>query len=114
VDVLTASEAAVVRATQPKPGKTRSYESASVAAPAPQIDLRGMRFDDAMSELERYLDQAFRSNAMVEVTIVHGLGTGAIREGTRKLIAKLPYIKNYRDSGLGQGGAGATLVEFDR
>jgi DNA mismatch repair protein MutS2 len=114
VDVLTASEAAVVRATQPKPGKTRSYESASVAAPAPQIDLRGMRFDDAMSELERYLDQAFRSNAMVEVTIVHGLGTGAIREGTRKLIAKLPYIKAYRDSGLGQGGAGATLVEFDR
>jgi DNA mismatch repair protein MutS2 len=51
---------------------------------------------------------------MVEVTVVHGLGTGAIREGTRKLISKLPYIKTFRDSGLGQGGAGATLVEFDR
>jgi DNA mismatch repair protein MutS2 len=114
VDVLTASEAAVVIASQPRSNpRAKSYEMSSVAAPPPQIDLRGMRLDDAMSELERYLDQAFRGGGM-EVTIVHGLGTGAIREGARKLIAKLPYIKTFRDSGLGQGGAGATLVEFDR
>jgi len=114
VDVLTASEAAVVIASQPRSNpRAKSYEMSSVAAPPPQIDLRGMRYDDAMSELERYLDQAFRGGGM-EVTIVHGLGTGAIREGARKLIAKLPYIKTFRDSGLGQGGAGATLVEFDR
>jgi DNA mismatch repair protein MutS2 len=114
VDVLTASEAAVVKATQPRANpRAKSYEMSSVAAPAPQIDLRGMRLDDAMSELERYLDQAFRAGGM-EVTIVHGLGTGALREGARKLIGKLPYIKTFRDSGLGQGGAGATLVEFDR
>jgi DNA mismatch repair protein MutS2 len=114
VDILTASEAAVVRATQPRSAPKKGYTSDDVSSPGNQIDLRGKRFEDAMSELERYLDQAFRSNSMMEATIVHGLGTGALREGTRKLIAKLPYIKAYRDSGLGQGGAGATLVEFDR
>jgi DNA mismatch repair protein MutS2 len=114
VDILTASEAAVVLSSQPRSNpRAKSYEVSSVAAPAPQIDLRGMRYDDAMSELERYLDQAFRGGGL-EVTIIHGLGTGAIREGARKLIGKLPYIKTFRDSGLGQGGAGATLVEFDR
>jgi DNA mismatch repair protein MutS2 len=114
VDVLSASEAALVRSSQARPKKSKSYESSSVSAPSPQLDLRGLRLDDAMSELERYLDQAFRSNSMLEVTIVHGLGTGALREGARKLIAKLPYVKVFRDSGLGQGGAGATIVEFDR
>ena len=83
------------------------------SAPASTIDLRGTRFDDAMSKLEHYLDQAFRSGGLKEVTIVHGLGTGAIREGTRKLLGELPYIKEYRDGGLGAGGSGATIVEFD-
>jgi DNA mismatch repair protein MutS2 len=113
IDALNASETAAAKASQPK-AKTKSMNTGFTYAPAPQIDLRGMRLDDAMSELERYLDQAFRSGSMVEVTIVHGLGTGAIREGARKLIAKLPYIKVFKDSGLGQGGAGATVVEFDR
>jgi DNA mismatch repair protein MutS2 len=110
VDALTASEAAVAKATQPRPQSSKSYQMSTVAAPESQLDLRGMRLDDAMSELDRYLDQAFRSNAYVEVTIVHGLGTGALREGTRQRLAKLPYVKTFRDS----GNAGATLVEFDR
>lgn len=83
------------------------------APPSRQIDLRGKRLDDAMSELEGYLDLAYRSGALAEVTIVHGLGTGAIREGTRSLLKSLPYIKTIRDGGLGAGGTGATIVEFD-
>lgn len=82
-------------------------------APAPQLDLRGVRFELAMSQLEKYLDQAFRSGACVTVTVIHGFGTGAIREGTRKFLSELPYIKAFRDAGTGQGGAGATLVEFE-
>ncbi len=78
-----------------------------------QIDLRGKRHDDAMSELESYIDQAFRSG-LVEVTIVHGLGSGALREGSRKILKSLPYIKAIVDGGLGAGGAGATRVEFER
>ena len=72
-----------------------------------------MRYDDAMAELERYLDQAYRSGERVEVTVVHGLGTGALREGTRKILGTLPYIKTFRDGGTGAGGAGATIVEFE-
>lgn len=113
VDTLTANEATLAKAAQPKATPRKAIDYATTAAPAPQIDLRGMRYDDAMSELERYLDQAFRSRARVEVTIIHGLGSGALREGARKLISELPYVKTFRDSGLGQGGSGATLVEFE-
>lgn len=84
------------------------------AAPPPQIDLRGVRRDEALARLEQYLDQAFRSGAYVEVTVVHGLGTGAIREGARRLLSELPYVKSFQDGGTGRGGAGATVVEFDR
>ncbi|MCM2324066.1 MAG: Smr/MutS family protein, partial [Oligoflexia bacterium] len=87
--------------------------SASGDASARQLDLRGFRLDDAMAELERFIDHAYRSGAP-EITIVHGLGTGALREGTRKLLSRLPYVKDFRDGGTGQGGTGATLVEFER
>ncbi len=79
-----------------------------------KIDLRGIRLDEAMSQLEQYLDFAFRSGNFQEVTVVHGLGTGALREGAHKLLAKLPYIRSYRNGGSGHGGTGATIVEFDR
>jgi DNA mismatch repair protein MutS2 len=92
--------------------KKKAYVE-TVATPPSQIDLRGIRLDEAMSELERYLDQAFRSGSLAEVTVVHGLGTGAIREGARKIISNLPYIKAFRDGGVGLGGAGATIVEFE-
>lgn len=86
----------------------------SVAPPPSRLDLRGTRLDEAMLQLEHYLDQAFRSGALAEVTIVHGLGTGALREGTRKVLRDLPYVRSFHDGGPGQGGAGATIVEFDR
>lgn len=78
-----------------------------------QLDLRGKRYEIAMQELERYLDRAFRSGR-AEVTVVHGLGTGAIRQGTLELLKSLPYIKSYYDGGAGRGGDGATVVEFSR
>jgi DNA mismatch repair protein MutS2 len=80
----------------------------------PKIDLRGTRLDEAMSQLEQYLDLVFRSGHFQEVTIVHGLGTGALREGAHKLLTRLPYVRTFRDGGPGHGGAGATIVEFDR
>ena len=100
--------------SRPQSSSKKVTVTAVPAAPPSQIDLRGQRLDDAMIELEHYLDIAFRSGALAEVTVVHGLGTGALREGARKLIDSLPYIKDYRDGGLGAGGAGATIIEFDR
>jgi DNA mismatch repair protein MutS2 len=95
-----------------KKAKKTEFKMESNAAPVSQLDLRGKLLSDAMMELERYLDQAYSSGTLAEVTIVHGLGTGALREGTRKLLAKLPYVKTYYDGGTGRGGAGATIVEF--
>lgn len=99
---------------RPKSGKGgRTGGSDDVTVPPSQLDLRGKRLDDAMRELEQYVDQAYRCGGLAQVTVVHGVGTGAIREGTRALLSKLPYIKNYRDGGTGAGGTGATLIEFD-
>ena len=113
IDKANETETKVAGATRPKAGAKRTTLLDRPAAPDERIDLRGKRFDDAMSELEAYLDVAYRSGARGIVTIVHGVGTGAIREGTRALLKRLPYIKDYRDGGAGGGGAGATLVEFE-
>ena len=90
------------------------FTSTDSSPPRAEIDLRGLRFDEAMSQLGSYLDSAYRSGAFVEVTIVHGLGSGALREGARKLLKNLPYVKTFRDGGAGHGGSGATLIEFER
>jgi DNA mismatch repair protein MutS2 len=110
IEAIELSPADLARQNQPR------ARAASNLPPAPpqELDLRGVRFEEAMSQLEAYLDQAFRSGAYVEVTIITGIGTGAIREGTRKFLSKLPYVKTFRDGGVGRGGTGATLVEFDR
>jgi DNA mismatch repair protein MutS2 len=110
IEPLSSIEAAQVAAIQRPKQKSRGTSSDAPPAPDKQLDLRGQRFDEAMREVERYVDQAFRSGTYVEVTIVHGLGTGALREGTRKLLKGLPYVKAFRDD----GSPGATLVEFER
>jgi DNA mismatch repair protein MutS2 len=116
IESTTSSEQGIYQ--QQKKSESRRTEQAiqlqSITDSVPdQIDLRGKRHDEAMSELESYLDQAFRSHR-AQVTIVHGLGTGALRESTRKLLKSLPYVKSASDGGLGSGGSGATKVEFDR
>jgi DNA mismatch repair protein MutS2 len=89
------------------------HDSPTYSSAPESIDLRGIRFEDAMQQLESYLDRAFRAGRSM-VTVVHGLGTGAIREGARKLLGELPYVKEFRDGGAGGGGAGATIVEFEK
>jgi DNA mismatch repair protein MutS2 len=116
LEAANRNEARQLKAAEAKKLSRVDGESASapVLPPAPKLDLRGQRYEEAKAELERYLDQAYRSGSFAEVTIVHGLGTGALREGTRQLLAGLPYVKAFRDAGAGQGGSGATLVEFER
>lgn len=116
MDVLSESEMKSLRAQSGRgagglpPVKTKIESDFSVT---PSIDLRGKRYEPAMKELETYLDRAFRSGRG-EVTVVHGLGTGAIRQGTLEILKGLPYIKSYYDGGAGRGGDGATVVEFSR
>ena len=87
--------------------KTVTVQASDPGHVADQIDLRGQRLDDAMREVTNYLDRAFRSGK-IEVTIVHGLGTGALREGVRSLLKGTNYVANYQDAGT----SGATVVRF--
>ncbi len=76
------------------------------------LDLRGKRLEDAMNELEGYLDEAYRAG-LGEVRIIHGVGTGALREGTLKKLKLTSYVASYEDDGTGMGGAGCTRVKFE-
>lgn len=75
------------------------------------LDLRGERYDAAMSRLEQYLDQALLSHHP-KVTIIHGKGTGAIRDGVQKVLRKHPQVDHFNFSPPNAGGNGSTEVYF--
>lgn len=74
-----------------------------------EIDLRGKMVDEGIFELENYLDRAVM-NSYTEVYVIHGKGTGALREGILNYLKKCPYVKEYRIGGHGEGGLGCTVV----
>lgn len=76
-----------------------------------EIDLRGKRYEEAMYELESYMDRAVMENYS-RVTIIHGRGTGALRKGVESFIERSAYIKSSRFGGEGEGGSGVTIVEL--
>lgn len=76
-----------------------------------QLDLRGMRADEALSALMNYIDDAFMVG-IEEVRILHGTGTGALRETVRGYLKCLPGTSSFHDAHPDEGGAGITVVEF--
>lgn len=76
-----------------------------------QVDLRGKMVDDAIHELENYLDKAMMSG-YGEVNIIHGKGTGQLRKGIQEFLRTCPYIDSYRDADQNEGGMGCTVVRF--
>jgi DNA mismatch repair protein MutS2 len=76
-----------------------------------ELDLRGKSKEEALVELENYLDKAMMRN-IFQVRILHGKGTGAIRELVQQTLKKLKGIKKYEFATREQGGDGVTLVEF--
>lgn len=88
-----------------------SVRSESSSHVSPQLDLRGERYENALAELDKYLDAALLAN-YPQVTIVHGKGTGAIRKGVTAALKKHPSIKEFHYAPPNQGGNGATIVEF--
>lgn len=78
---------------------------------ATKLDLRGLRVEEAKIELEQYMDKVKLSN-LPFVTIVHGYGTGAVRNMVIEYLKSRKY--NFRSGGAGEGGSGATVVEFKK
>ena len=85
-------------------------EMKMTAAPS-EVDLRGMDCVDAVIVLERYMDEAMRSNAS-SVRIIHGKGTGALRAAVQQSLKKNKYVKKFRLGVYGEGEDGVTIAEF--
>ncbi|MDR1834301.1 MAG: endonuclease MutS2 [Fusobacteriaceae bacterium] len=74
-----------------------------------EIDIRGKMVDEAIFDIENYLDRAVM-NSYNEVYIIHGKGTGALREGVLKYLKDCPYVREYRIGNQNEGGLGCTVV----
>jgi dsDNA-specific endonuclease/ATPase MutS2 len=78
---------------------------------ASSLDLRGARVDEALEALGRYLDDAALAG-LEQVVIIHGLGTGALRDAVRAQAGEHPLVKSFRAGERGEGGDGATIVRL--
>ncbi|QTN00016.1 endonuclease MutS2 [Sediminibacillus dalangtanensis] len=76
-----------------------------------ELDLRGERYEDALQELEKYVDDALLAG-YPRVSIIHGKGTGALRNGVQEFAKRHPRITSYRAGGMNEGGSGVTVLEF--
>ncbi len=94
-----------------KPPKVSVSSAAPVQSVSMSCDVRGMTLDEALDEVALYLDQAGRAG-LHEVTIVHGKGTGVLREGIQKALKSYPNVKSYRRGRYGEGEEGVTVVEL--
>lgn len=97
--VKKVKKATVKRTTM---NKTGTYE----------INVIGKRYEEAMALVDKFLDDAIVLG-YPHVRVVHGMGTGALRKGIRKMLDKNKHVVSYRDGGPNEGGLGATLVYFE-
>lgn len=86
----------------------RVSKSSSIS---PEVNLIGMTVDEAMPELEKYLDDAYLAH-LQQVRVVHGRGTGALKNAVHNKLRKLKYVDSYRLGVFGEGDTGVTIVTF--
>ena len=96
---------------QPKRKQVNVVKRANTAGPKARLDLRGKRYEEAMEELDAFIDQALLNN-MAQVDIIHGIGTGVIREGVTKYLRRNKHVKSFGYAPQNAGGSGATIVIF--
>jgi len=111
---LEEKEFDLVQAQQEKPVKKKQVnvvKRTSERGPQARLDLRGKRYEEAMNELDAFIDQALLNN-MAQVDIIHGIGTGVIREGVTKYLQRNKHVKSFGYAPQNAGGSGATIVTF--
>ena len=94
---------------RPTVGKT---QLPSVASPGMELDMRGMRVEDALDKLEAYLEQGYLSGLPFG-RIIHGKGTGALRQVVRDVLQHSSYVKRWEQGGEKEGGDGVTVAFFE-
>lgn len=94
------------------PRPKHSGREMKLAAMPTEVDLRGMDAVEAICVLDRYLDEAMRSN-LSQVRIIHGKGTGTLRAAVQQALKKNKYVKKFRLGVYGEGEDGVTIAEFE-
>lgn len=97
-----------VKKKETKKGKVIHKRNTNVGI---QLDLRGERYEDAMLRLDKYFDDVLLAGYQT-ITIIHGHGTGALRQGVHKYLKQNKHVASFRFGGAGEGGTGATVVEL--
>ncbi len=101
--------------TQAAPKKTeravRSSRGLRSTRASSELDLRGQRYEEALTNLDRYIDSSLLAG-LNTVTIIHGIGTGAIRNGVQQYLKRNRHVKSYSYAPANQGGTGATIVQL--
>ncbi|MEW5829324.1 MAG: endonuclease MutS2 [Chloroflexota bacterium] len=99
--------------TRTSPVSTGSRPSGPViqSGPGMELDLRGQMSEDALDKLDRYLEQAFLTG-MPFVRIIHGKGTGKLRQAVREMLRGHPHVASFEEGGEKEGGAGVTVAKL--
>jgi DNA mismatch repair protein MutS2 len=92
-----------------RPSAVTLPSRAETEAPDVQLDLRGFRVEDGLEEVEKYVHDAYMAG-MPFVRILHGKGTGALRQAIRQQLAHNPLVKSYKSAEANEGGDGVTVV----
>lgn len=110
-DLILIDEDAPVKSSSLKGSRTGSIKMSKSLSISSEINLLGKTVDEALSELDKYLDDAYLAH-LSTVRVVHGKGTGALRSAVQSHLKRVKYVKSFRLGEYGEGDAGVTIVTF--
>lgn len=110
-DLILVDEDALPNASHLQRTKTSQMKMSKSMHISSEINLLGKTVDEALSQLDKYLDDAYLAH-LSSVRVVHGKGTGALRNAVHNHLKRIKYVKNYRLGEYGEGDAGVTIVTF--
>lgn len=105
------SDVDLIAGAQPKETSVSTRRGIPSGIPL-ELDIRGETVDDAIPRIDKYLDDAV-IHRMPRVSIIHGKGTGMLRNGVRKYLSQHPHVRTWSSGGPGEGGDGVTVVEVN-
>lgn len=110
LELLQEETIQVKRGSNQGTGKIKMSKAMSIS---PEVNLIGKTVAEAIPQLDKYLDDAYLSH-LPQVTIIHGMGTGALKNAVWSHLKKVKYVKSYRKGEFGEGGYGVTIAEFKK
>lgn len=104
-------QAAKTTAAQPQRKQVTTVQRSREDNTHSELDLRGANVEEALIDVDRFLDEAFLAN-LGQVYIIHGKGTGVLRTGIQEFLRRHKHVKSYRTGNYGEGGTGVTVAEL--